>query len=427
MNHALPTLKDALPRELRGTENARTHDRTVNASQTDTRPCVAILVNSIAPSRFHLHTRLATALPQYRFLTPILFEVNNIAWPLPPMDHFGGAVLGKGEKLPAKGSLGLAWKGFKKGFRLLQLLRQERVRAIVINGYMYSECWMTLAYAKLRGIPVFLAGDSNAATDITRKGLRGLIKKIVVGTFVRSCAGVMPVGSLGVHYFEKYGAKTHRSFVVTFETDPKLREPLSQERLSALRSRFGFDEGRRRILCSGRFVDVKRFHDAIDAFIAIADQRPDLDLVMAGDGPDRAALEARVPSHLRSRVIWLGMITDPDVVMDLYKGVHLLLHPSGYEPWGMVVQEAAAAGLPVIATGVTGASVDIIREGENGFIVPAGDVKAMSKAILAITDNAKYPEFVRCAKLSTERWHESYESVRGFKAALDFAGVAPRT
>lgn len=421
MTHAATTLHDTT-REL-SDESSNDRSRT----NTDTRPCIAILVNTIAPSRYHLHTKLARGLPEHRFITPILFEVNNIAWPLPSMDHFGGVVLGKGEKLPATASLGLVFSGIAKGFRLLKLFRRERVRAIVINGYIYSECWMALAYAKLKGIPVFLAGDSNAVSDVARKGPLGFIKRFVVGTFVRACSGVMPVGSLGLHYFEKYGAKPDRCFVVTFETDPQLREPLTPEQRAALRARTGFTDDRKRILCSGRFVGIKRFADAIDAFIAIADQRPDWDLIMAGDGPDRAGLEARVPERLRSRVQWLGMITDPDVVMQLYKDVHVLLHPSGFEPWGMVVQEAAAAGIPVIATGVTGASVDIIREGENGFILGVGDVRGFTKALLTITDHAKYSEFERNARLATDRWHETYDSVRGFKAALEAVGVATRS
>ncbi len=425
MNHTAATLHDVPPQALR--EGGDSSDpRAPSQTRADNRPCVAIIVNTIAPSRFHLHTRLANELPQFRLLTPILFEVNNIEWPLPPMQHFGGVVLGKGEKVPPRGSIGLMLKGIARGFALIKLLRRERARAIVVNGYMYTECWMTLAYAKLCRIPVFLAGDSNAASDVTRKGALGMIKKLIVGAFVRACNGVMPVGSLGVHYFEKYGARYDQCFVVTFETDPKLREPLTDQQRAALRERTGFRDGRRRMLCSGRFVSIKRFENAIDAFAAVADVRPDLDLVMAGDGPDRAALEARVPPRLRSRVLWLGMITDPDLVMSLFKDVHLLLHPSGYEPWGMVVQEAAAAGIPVIATGVTGASVDIIREGENGFIVGVGDVLGMSKAILAITDEAKYPAFVRAAQESTARWHETYDSVRGFKAALDSVGVAAR-
>jgi len=366
---------------------------------------------------------LASSVQQVRLLTPILYKTNNIGWRLSSMDHFGGVVLGKDEAMPAGNSPGQFAKGLVKGVRLLRLLHRHRVRAVVINGYMYPECWMALAYARLRGVPAFLAADSNALADAPRSGLRSSLKPLLVRWFVRACHGVMPVGSLGEKYFERYGSKPGRTFVVTFETDPSLCVTSTAQDIVATRASTGFAQGRKRVLCSGRFESYKRFSDAIDAFIAIAPQRPDWDLVMAGDGTQRAMLEARVPESLRSRVNWLGMITDLRRAMQLYSDVHLLLHPSGHEPWGMVVQEAASSGIPMIASNVTGAAIDIIRHGENGFLFPVGDIKAIERALLTVTDTGQYERFAAHAKDSLAHWHEKYESTRGFLAAMRSASV----
>lgn len=387
---------------------------------------VAVIANTMAPYRYFQFHRIADALDQertgLRVMMPILFEHNNIAWPMPPLDRFGGVVLGPGETVP-EGSPLRSWvRGVSKGLGMLRLLRRHNVRAVVVSGYMFSEYWMALLWAKVHGIPAFVIADSNAAGD-TARGLRGGLKRLIVGTVVRLCHGVMPVGSRGAEYFARYGATPDRTFVVTFEVDPDLARPLSPDELREQRAWTGFSPDRRRILCSGRLRDFKRFHDAIDAFVAIADERPTWDLVIAGDGPERANLERRVPERLRGRVRFLGMITDPARVMALFKDTHLFLHPAGYEPWGMVIQEACAAGLPIIATDVSGAAADLVQNDDNGFRISVGDVAGMSRALRKVTDDDAYARFATNARTMLDRWHERFEAGRGFVAAMRSAGV----
>jgi glycosyltransferase involved in cell wall biosynthesis len=386
-------------------------------------PVIAVLVNAMAPSRVHQHARIEAALRPHslRLLVPLLYEFNNIRWPLPDLSKFGGVLLGPGETLPERRPS--LRKGIAKGRRVVDVLRHHDVRALVINGYVHVECWMAFRWAKANHVPVFLAGDSNILGEAGGQRIKRLAKRAIITPLVRACDGVMPVGSMGEKYFKRYGATPDRTFVVTLEVDPSLSEPLSPQERAAHRAWSGFTDDRKRILCSGRLKSFKRFHDAIDAFIAIADRRPEWDLVIAGDGPERASLEARVPSHLRPRVRFLGMISEPDRAMSLFKDTHLFLHPAGYEPWGMVIQEAAAAGIPVVATNVTGSAVDLVREDENGFTVPVADVGAMSNALLTVTDPSQYPRFAASAKTSLDRWHEKYESAKGFLAAMRHAGV----
>ena len=396
---------------------------TASTNSVGTAPTVAVIVNAMAPYRFYQYLRIEEALREHnlRLVVPLLYEFNNIPWPLPDVSKFGGVLLGPGETVPD--GLPSPFKCVPKGRRVLDVLREHDIRAVVINGYIQAECWMVMLWAKAKGIPVFLAGDSNLAGDTNGQLVHRIAKKATVGALVRACDGVMPVGSLGEKYFERYGAKPDRSFVVTFEVDPQLATPLCNGEREKQRAWTGFTDDRKRILCSGRLRSFKRFHDAIDAFLSIAQKRPEWDLVVAGDGPERANLEARVPSHLRSRVKFLGMIAEPDRVMSLFKDTHLFLHPAGYEPWGMVIQEAAAAGVPIVATDVTGSAADLVRDDDNGFKVAVGDVRTMGDALLKVTDPAHYPRFAANAKTMLDRWHQKYEAGRGFVAAMKSVGL----
>lgn len=120
---------------------------------------------------------------------------------------------------------------------------------------------------------------------------------------------------------------------------------------------------------AARLVALKRYDAAIDAFARLAPERPDWDLLIVGDGEMRA-WQARVPAELRHRVIWTGFIQDPTETAALYRWSHVFVHPGDYEAWGVVVLEAAAAGLAMIVSNVVGAAPDLVRDGENGRLVP---------------------------------------------------------
>src|SRR5690606_26573335 len=127
---------------------------------------------------------------------------------------------------------------------------------------------------------------------------------------------------------------------------------------------------RRYFLYSGRLAPVKRVDTLLDAFIQIAAERPDWDLLIVGGGPLEASLKARVPEQLRDRVAWTGFIGDPDELAAVYACADVFILPSSYEPWAVVVCEAAAAGLPILASEVVGAAGELCRNGVNGWLFP---------------------------------------------------------
>src|SRR4029450_3171936 len=103
-------------------------------------------------------------------------------------------------------------------------------------------------------------------------------------------------------------------------------------------------------------------------------------LVVLGDGPERPRLEARRDElGLGDRVRFLGTGTRSDVVR-LFRAADVALLTSAWENLPHTVLEALAAGTPVVATAVGGVP-EVVREGENGLLVPAGDVAAIAGAI----------------------------------------------
>jgi glycosyltransferase involved in cell wall biosynthesis len=103
-------------------------------------------------------------------------------------------------------------------------------------------------------------------------------------------------------------------------------------------------------------------------------------LVVAGDGPERAALERRVSElGLAGRVRFLGSVPR-ETVLRLFGAADASLLPSAWENFPHTVVESLAVGRPVIATAVGGVP-EVVRDGENGLLVPSGDPVALADAI----------------------------------------------
>jgi alpha-1,6-mannosyltransferase len=131
------------------------------------------------------------------------------------------------------------------------------------------------------------------------------------------------------------------------------------------------------LIAVGRFHPEKRQPMLIEAFAKARETRPDLGLVLIGDGLARKAVEraARKAGHVHL----LGAVTDRERLAALYASADLLIHGSGAETYGLVVAEAMASGLRVVVPDAGGAA-DLAKEGR-GSTYPLGNVAGCTAAI----------------------------------------------
>jgi phosphatidyl-myo-inositol alpha-mannosyltransferase len=145
--------------------------------------------------------------------------------------------------------------------------------------------------------------------------------------------------------------------------------------------------GGRRILWVGRLDKQKGFPVAVRAFADLATRVPDVHLVVAGDGAERGAVAALSP-EARERVVMLGAV--PHEKLPAYHAsCHAFVAPAlGQESFGIVLVEAMAAGVPVVASRIPGYD-EVIRDGVDGILVPPNDSRALADAVeRALTDPA---------------------------------------
>jgi glycosyltransferase involved in cell wall biosynthesis len=135
---------------------------------------------------------------------------------------------------------------------------------------------------------------------------------------------------------------------------------------------------------AGRLGPQKALEIALEAVASVAD----VTLVLAGDGPERAALEARaIELGLEGRARFLGSVSR-EQVLRLFRAADASVLSSAWENFPHTVVEALAVGCPVIATAVGGVP-EVVRDGENGLLVPPGDASALAGAIRRFFDDGE--------------------------------------
>lgn len=388
------------------------------------RPTVAIVGNVQTPYRLQVHRRFAREIPEIRLASLFTHDVPDSPWKIPEDPEIGTVMFGRGEDVTRRASPSQAHRGWAKGGRICRWLREHDARFVVAGGYDDPAQIRVIRWCRARGIPCFLWSDSNIRGD-TAAGAKRFVKNRVLRWVVRSVTGFLVFGSRGREYFRRYGARDADIFTVPFEPDYDLIENLPAEYIDATARRLGLTPGRRRVVFTGRLAQQKRVDLVIDAFARIAAERPDWELVIVGTGPLRESLEARVPPDLRPRVVWTGFLGDQREVSAVYRSGDVLVLPSDYEPWALVVNEAAAAGLALVTTDVVGASAELIEDGVNGRLFPIGDLDALTAALRDVTDPANLERMKAASATVLARWRSRGDPVAGLRAALEATGVLP--
>lgn len=160
---------------------------------------------------------------------------------------------------------------------------------------------------------------------------------------------------------------------------------------------------RPRVVSIGRLVPWKGMAGVIDAMVTVRDAFPEAMLLIAGDGPDRDALERYAQARLGRNGHVLGALSHPDTLA-LLQDADVFVLNSTYEGLSHLLIEALALGKPVIATDV-GGNPELVEDGKNGLLVPSGDRGALTDALMHLLSTPKHQALLgEAAKASMKRF-----------------------
>jgi len=266
------------------------------------------------------------------------------------------------------------------------LLRRRYDAVLFMTGWGSFTAFLGMATCRLFHIPFFLYGDSSfpPAEDSARARIRaGLMRMMFALT-----TGFMTSGVLNAEYYRHYGADPRRFFLLPWAIDNErfARESALQpgER-AALRARYGIAEDAVVFLFSAKLVERKDPFALLKAYERMR-HRAHAAVVFMGDGVLREPIERYAREHNLGGAHFIGFVNQAAIPKH-YAMADVFVLPSTYEPRGAVINEAMAVGLPVVVTDRCGSIGDIVLDGDNAFIYPAGDADALAKIMDRLVDD----------------------------------------
>jgi glycosyltransferase involved in cell wall biosynthesis len=263
-------------------------------------------------------------------------------------------------------------------FRELSRFRPD---AVVSYGYERWPMMGALLWAFCGQIPVLLRNDANAIQPF--RGFRKWRRRCLAHCLDSQRMGALVIGRSNTRYWtEQMSLPADRLFWAPYSVDNAYFERESarwrpERETVKTRWRVG---GRRVVLFVGRLEKVKGLSCLLRAYLRLRKHRSDVALVLAGEGSLRAWVERVVSEEGIPDVVLTGFMQQ-DEIPQAYAAADVFVLPSEEEPWGLVVNEAMASGLPVVVSDRVGAWVDLVRDGENGYVIPAGDAAALAEAM----------------------------------------------
>ncbi len=156
----------------------------------------------------------------------------------------------------------------------------------------------------------------------------------------------------------------------------------------------------------GQMIARKGVDQLLAAFATLPENAR---LLLIGREAELPQLLANLALPVRERVRYAGFQT-PDALPNFFAQADVFVLPSRYDGWGVVVNQALGAGLPIIASDQVGAAHDLVCEGTNGFTFPAGDANALATAMHRYATN---PEFARVHGEASRAAHADWTPARG--------------
>ncbi len=258
--------------------------------------------------------------------------------------------------------------------RIARLLREHRVDVV------HTRNWATIdgiLAAWLAGVPAVIHGEHGRdMTDLKGESQRRRWARRLLSWRVQRFITVSH--DLRIWLVERVGISAEKVVTISNGVDcARFHPPEDRPRTTDADENASVDPPV--VIGSvGRLDAVKAYDQLLHAFRRLRDRTPDVRLRIAGDGPERAALQAlRRELGLEPWVEFLGEVSNVELV---YRSFDIFVLPSLGEGMSNTILEAMASELPVVATNVGGNGELIIPE-ESGILVPAGDLEALVSAL----------------------------------------------
>lgn len=306
-------------------------------------------------------------------------------------------------------------------------IREGDFDAVVVHGHRIGANHVATLAAKSAGIPVISRGETHLG--LPRSGLKERLRQLLFARYYAALDGFLVIGSLNRAFYRSLGVPDRKLFDFPYTVDNARMMSAAQmtaEERTAYRKGLGIEDEHPIILYASKFTRRKHPDDLIATARILRDSGLDFHLVLAGAGEMDAELRALAASHADLSIHFPGFINQSELPR-LFGASDIFVLPSEAEPWGLIINEAMCASLPIIASREIGSVADLVRDGENGATFDATDVAGLTKALAPLlSDDAARQQMGAASRTIISGW--SYDRcVQGLRDALVSFGKLPAT
>ena len=266
------------------------------------------------------------------------------------------------------------------GFGLLEAVRiawSERNRLHIISGIGAEPCFAVALCSLVCTRSRFLVYAEAFEPRRSRPGVRLLLRNVFGGWVGRRATGMLAISHFAEHFYTKLGFAPEYTYPFGYfqagrnQVEGLARLPMSE---------------RTEVIFVGQLVKRKGVDILMEAIRPLFDRYPKLFLSVIGDGSEAESLQAAAVSMgIRDRVNFEGAMSSYKILPRIAL-TDVLVLPSRWDGWGMVVNEALTVGVPVIASNYCGAA-DLIQDGVNGYVFRSQDVEDLRRCLRRFLDS----------------------------------------
>lgn len=316
----------------------------------------------------------------------------KVKWDIPVLEGYKYKFLKNFSARPSSNFWG------QLNFGIIKELIQNRYGAVLIYGWNLFTNWLVFFTALIINTPVILQGESPLNQELLKNRWKQKIKMVVLKRFFKHISAFLYIGEENKKFYKHYGVPEEKLFFVPYAVDNERYIKENQKlnlKNQKLELRKGLNIGKNDIiiLFVGKLIEKKRPIDLLRAYQQLITNNQQLktkvSLVFVGDGILRLELEKYVKEYNLKNIYFTGFKNQTELPQ-YYAMSDIFVLPSGMgETWGLVVNEAMCFELPIIVSDMVGCGADLVKNGENGYIFPLGDIEKLSEHLEELVNNSK--------------------------------------
>jgi glycosyltransferase involved in cell wall biosynthesis len=267
---------------------------------------------------------------------------------------------------------------------IYEILRRRRFDAVLVIGWNRKSAFQAIRGCWQNHIPVIMRGDSQLNT--ARSRVKQMVKYAPYRLFLPRLTHLY-VGERNRAYLRHYGVPESQLFFSPHFIDDLLfrRGPETESDAASIRGEMNIPADAFVFIFMGKMTDKKRPTDFVLACRKLMSmpEGANVHAILIGDGNLRPTLEKLAAPFMR-RIHFTGFRNQTELPGYYCAADALILPSSSEETWGLVVNEAAACGVPSIVSHTVGCAPDLIEEGMTGYVYPFGDVDALVERMCSL-------------------------------------------